>query len=50
VGLRAHQGIGDVQIRRAERVGQEGLQLAQVIRQGDLQVLAVLSSFMNWRQ
>ena len=39
VGLGAHQGIGDLEIGGAEGVGQEGLQLAQVIRQGDFQGL-----------
>ena len=37
--LRAHQRIRDVEIRRAKRVGQEGLQGAQVIGQRDFQDL-----------
>ncbi len=39
VGLGAHQGVRDLEIGGAEGVRQEGLQLAQVVRQGDLERL-----------
>ncbi|GJA92792.1 hypothetical protein KAM358_06240 [Aeromonas caviae] len=39
MSLGAHQGIGDLEIGGAEGVGQEGLQLAEIVRQGDLQGL-----------